>query len=264
MGAGQCGCLSNHEIRGRLRHYESVVRPGGNVHAAEPLPARVAILYSRQSLVLGAIDERSPKGGDLVILSLLGCHQALCERQIPVDFIDEDGLKSGGAARYAVLYLPHTYAVDDAVIAAIRRYVSDGGTVWADGLTAWKDDHGTVRPQVPGGLVDLFGVKVEDILPVGEAFRLTAEDRQAGEALDPPLPCGGPTFWHPMPQDSPWQRRIVTERAEPSFSARHSPSVITGILIQRPRIGLPPQLCRSGRQWPSQSRPTHDAFSSEG
>ena len=48
------------------------------------------MIYSRQSLVLAAVDERSPREGDRVILSLLGCHRALCERQIPVEFINED------------------------------------------------------------------------------------------------------------------------------------------------------------------------------
>ena len=119
----------------------------------------MAILYNRQSLVLGAVDERSPTDGDRVMLSLLGCHRALCERQIPVDFINEDELCRGVASRYAVLYLPYVYAMDDAAVAAVRRYVAEGGTVWADGPVAWKDDYGNVRPEIPGGLADVFGVQ---------------------------------------------------------------------------------------------------------
>ena len=163
----------------RTEAVRSIVRalagPAAMLHAAKPLPAPVAILYSRQSLVLGSIDERPTGSGDRIILSLLGCHRALCERQIPVDFVNEEGLKSGEAARYAVLYLPHTYAMDDAALAAIRRFVSGGGTVWADGLIAWKTDYGTVRPEIPGGLVDLFGVKVEGYPADGR--RLPADGR---------------------------------------------------------------------------------------
>ena len=48
------------------------------------------MIHSRQLLVLAAIDERAPRDGDRVILSLLGCHRALCERQIPVEFFNED------------------------------------------------------------------------------------------------------------------------------------------------------------------------------
>ena len=157
--------------------------PAAFLHHAEPLPARVAILYDRQALVLGAIDERSPKDGDRVMLSLLGCHRALCERQIPVDFVNEDELRHGAADCYAVLYLPHVYAMDDATTAAVRRYVAGGGTVWADGPVAWKDEYGNVRPEIPGGLTDVFGVKVGDFQPVNEPFRLTPRDKQAGDTM---------------------------------------------------------------------------------
>ena len=69
---------------------QALAGPAAFLHREEPLPPRVAILYSRQSLVLAAVGERSPREGDRVILSLLGCHRALCERQIPVEFINED------------------------------------------------------------------------------------------------------------------------------------------------------------------------------
>lgn len=161
------------------------------LHRAEPLPAPVAILYNRQSLVLGAIDERSPKDGDRVILSLLGCHRALTERQVPVDFINEDTLKSGEASRHPVLYLPYSYAMDDACVAALRKYVSEGGTVWADGPIAWKDDAGHVRPTYNGGLADVFGVKVDDLLPEEEAFALTPQDEQAGDGMRLPITLRG-------------------------------------------------------------------------
>ncbi len=160
--------------------------PAAFLHRAEPLPACVAILYNRQSLLLGAIDS-----GDRVMLALLGCHRALCERQIPADFINEEELKHGLADRYQALYLPYSYAMDDASVTAVRRYVAEGGTVWADGPLAWKDDHGKVRPQIPGGLTDVFGLKVEDILPAAAPFALTKQDKHAGDEMRLPLTlCG--------------------------------------------------------------------------
>ena len=144
----------------------------------------MAILYSRQSLLLYAADDPNAKAtGDRVMLSLLGCHRALCERQIPVDFLNEDGLKRGAASRYGVLYLPHSYALDNEAVTALRRYVADGGTVWADGLIAWKDDYGNVRAEMPGGLVDVFGVKVDDIQVMPGAFTLSPHDSRGGEAI---------------------------------------------------------------------------------
>jgi beta-galactosidase len=173
------------EAVGRLSR--ALAGPAAPLDRATPLAARVAILYSQQSLVLISVDERSASGGDRVLLSLLGCHRALVERQIPVDFLDGDGLKSGAAARYAVLYLPHAYALDDASLAALRRYVAAGGTVWADGPLAWKDAYGNVRPEIPGRLADVFGLRVDDLRPVPGPFALTPRDTQAGEALL--MPC---------------------------------------------------------------------------
>jgi beta-galactosidase len=158
--------------------------PAAFLHQAEPLRPRAAILYSRQSLLLYAADDPNAKStGDRVMLSLLGCHRALCERQVPVDFINEDGLKRGQGNRYAVLYLPHSYALDNDTVAALRCYVAQGGTVWADGLIAWKDDYGNVRPELPGSLVDVFGVKVDDIQVVPGAFAFTRHDSRGGEAV---------------------------------------------------------------------------------
>lgn len=160
--------------------------PAAFLHHAQPLPARAAILYNRQALVLGSIDS-----GDRVMLSLLGCHRALCERQIPVDFVNEEELCRGAASRYAALYLPYSYAMDDRTMAAVRQYVAEGGTLWADGPVAWKNDYGQVRPDFLGELSDVFGVKVTDILPVEGPFALTPRAARAGDEMRLPLvPCG--------------------------------------------------------------------------
>ncbi|MGO8749662.1 MAG: beta-galactosidase [Thermoguttaceae bacterium] len=194
---GECGLVhpdGSSTPRSEAVHKiaQALAGPAAFLHAAEPLPPRVAILYSRQSLLLYAADDPHAQAtGDRVMLSLLGCHRALCERQVPADFINEDGVKRGAAARYAVLYLPHCYAMDDATVAALRHYVAEGGTLWADGLTAWKDDYGNVRPEMPGGLVDVFGVKADDISIISGEFPLTRRDSRAGEAIRMPLVLQG-------------------------------------------------------------------------
>jgi len=63
-----------------------------------------------------------------------------------------EGLKSGAAKRYGVLYMPYSYALDDQAVQALREYVQDGGTLWSDGLPAWKDEYGEMRARIPGGL----------------------------------------------------------------------------------------------------------------
>ena len=71
MGIGQRGRLAHHPLGGSEQVRAALEGPAAFLHRAEPLPARVAIVYNRQSLVLGAIDS-----GDRVMLSLLGCHRA--------------------------------------------------------------------------------------------------------------------------------------------------------------------------------------------
>jgi len=155
---------------------------GSFLAEASAQPAKVAILYSRQTMVVNAIDGTLQKREEDYIKSVLGCYKALRQNHVPVDFLDDDELKAGVAQQYEVLYLPYVYALDDESVQAIRNYVEKGGTVWADGLPAWKDEYGRPRPQIPGGLAEVFGCDVEEIAPTWAPFSLTGEDKEAGES----------------------------------------------------------------------------------
>jgi Beta-galactosidase trimerisation domain len=96
----------------------------------------------------------------------MGTYLALHRAHVPVDFVDIEQLKKGWVNRYHVLYAPYSYAIDDRAVAALRDFVSRGGTLWADGLTAWKNEIGEFRPTIPGGLTDVFGFEASDIYPV--------------------------------------------------------------------------------------------------
>ncbi len=161
--------------------------------AAQPQPAPAAILYNREAEVLIALDGRTQHREDEVTESLLGCYLALHRAHIATNFIDLDQLKSGNLAQYKVLYLPESYALDEESIAALKRYVSAGGTLWADGLTAWKDENGIIRPTIPGGLTDLFGVEASDMYPVqpDRPYSVTADAEQGGELWKLPLKLKG-------------------------------------------------------------------------
>jgi beta-galactosidase len=161
---------------------------------AKPQPPRAATLYNRETLVLKLLDGRTQaasKRGDEPMQSLLGCYRALYEAHVPVTFVDVPGLKCGAAKDIRVLYLPYSYALDDAAIAAIRDFVKNGGTVWADGLTAWKNEYGEVRTRIPGGLEDVFGVSAADIDPVTEPYSITASNEQGGQSWRLPLELKG-------------------------------------------------------------------------
>lgn len=160
---------------------------------ARPQPAQVAILYNRESEILHSLDDRTQHRGNEVEESLMGCYLALHRAHIPTQFVDIGQLKQGLPDRYEVLYIPYSYAMDDQAVDALGKFVSKGGTLWADGLTAWKNDAGEIRPTIPGGLSDVFGVEASDIYPVkaDEPYSLTSQNEGAGELWKLPLELKG-------------------------------------------------------------------------
>ncbi len=160
---------------------------------AHPQPAKVAILYNREAEILMSLDGRAQHREDEVTESLMGCYLALHRAHIPTQFVDLDQLKSGALQKFQVLYIPESYALDNAAIAALKNYVRNGGTLWADGLTAWKNATGEIRPTVPGGLTDVFGVEASDIYPSqpDHPYSVTAQNEQGGELWRLPLQLKG-------------------------------------------------------------------------
>jgi beta-galactosidase len=160
---------------------------------ARPQPVKVAILYNRESAIIHSLDDRTQHRGDEVEESLMGCYMALHRAHIPTRFVDIDQLKAGSLAGYDVLFIPYSYAMDDQAVAALRDFTSKGGTLWADGLTAWKNETGEIRPTIPGGLSDVFGIQAFDIYPVkaDEPYSVTSQDERGGELWKLPLELKG-------------------------------------------------------------------------
>jgi len=160
---------------------------------AKPQPAIVAILYNRETAIINSLDGRTQNRGHEAEDSLMGCYLALHRAHIPIHFVDIEQLKGKQVNNYEVLYIPYSYAIDDQGVAALRGYVRQGGTLWADGLTAWKNETGEIRPTIPGGLGDLFGLEASDIYPVkaGEPYSITSQIERAGELWKLPLELKG-------------------------------------------------------------------------
>jgi beta-galactosidase len=160
---------------------------------AKPQQPKTAILYNRETLLLieldGQIQHRTREG----VHSLIGCYEALRRQHIPTTFIDIDQLNSGGASQYEVLYLPYCYAIDDRAVSMLKKFVSQGGTLWADGLLGWKNEYGEISPGLPGGLAEVFGWDsyVAEVDPVEEPYSITADDEQGGELWKIPLNLRG-------------------------------------------------------------------------
>jgi beta-galactosidase GanA len=169
--------------------------------AMHPQPARVAILYDRHSAVVNDLDGRWQAGRDGnnraedVQNALKGCYLALFRAHIPAQYVDIDQLKSGEVNKFAVLYVPTVYAMDDATIAALKDYVKQGGTLWADGPTGWKDERGKIRASIPGGLTDLFGVEAAEINAIQPAnpYSVTSQNEFGGELWKLPAEVKGAT-----------------------------------------------------------------------
>jgi beta-galactosidase len=161
---------------------------------AKPLPRRVGIIYNPETLLLIQLDGRAQAAAKRVqepLLSLQGTYSALRRAHVDLDFVHLDELKSGAAQRYSVLYLPYSYALDDQAVEALRTYVQKGGTLWADGLPAWKNEYGEVRPRIPGGLGEVFGADAGEVVPVDKPYSVTASNEQAGELWKLPLVLKG-------------------------------------------------------------------------
>ena len=177
---------------------------------AMPQPARVAILYNRESAIISSLDERTQHRGDEVEESLLGCYLALRRAHVPIQFVDIDQLKDTLSENISVLYSPYSYGIDDQGVAALRDFVNKGGTLWADGLTAWKNQTGEIRPTIPGGLSDVFGVEASDIYPVkaDEPYSITNQNERAGELWKLPLELKGAEV-------------VLRDREGKTFATRH-------------------------------------------
>jgi beta-galactosidase len=158
-----------------------------------PQQARVAILYDRDSAVINDLDGNWQGRSSDVQDALKGCYLALLRAHIPAQLVDIDQLKSGEVNKFPLLYAPADYAMDDATIEALKAYVNQGGTLWADGITAWKNERGGIRATIPGGLTDLFGVEADEIYPVkpDTPYSVTPAHELGGELWKLPLEVKG-------------------------------------------------------------------------
>ena len=176
-----------------------VLKENPSLATLHPQQPRVGILFDRNAAVINDLDGKwqDRKGVNSrredVQDALKGCYLALLRAHIPAQYVDIDQLKRGEVNKFPVLYAPVVYAMDDATIAALKEYVRQGGTLWADGLTAWKNERGKVRPTIPGGLTELFGVEANDIYPVqpSHPYSVTNQNELGGELWKLPLEIHG-------------------------------------------------------------------------
>jgi beta-galactosidase len=136
-----------------------VVREGlGDLLIQCDMPhAGLAILYSLPSSLSSAL-EKSAEFGDYRAEHERWICAAL-DNQIPFRYVTAKQVREGvlGKAEFKLLILPFTQAVGPAEAKALSTFVEAGGTLVADIRPGVFDDH--CKPQMPGALDDLFGIR---------------------------------------------------------------------------------------------------------
>ena len=112
----------------------------------------MALLHSEQTAAYhpGVAD------GDRAEDHVLGMYHALVEARVPFELVHEALLTPDRLDAFKLLILADAAALSDAQCAAIREFVSRGGSVLATFATSLYDETGGKRADF--GLADLFGV----------------------------------------------------------------------------------------------------------
>ena len=142
-----------HEDRRQYRTAEPVMKWAKANEAylidREPV-ATVGLLWSQRNTDFFGRD----RAADVVDAPYTGFMHALIRGRIPYLPIHADDLDRKGDG-LTVLILPNVGALSDEQIAAIRRFVSRGGSIFATGASSLYNEQGDKRPDY--ALADLFG-----------------------------------------------------------------------------------------------------------
>ncbi len=95
-----------------------------------------------------------------VAASFEGFAAMLYHSQIPFDVLPEEACARGGWERYQCLVIPTGACLSDAVVAALRDFVREGGLLIASLDTSLFDERGHRREDF--GLADVFGARIEE------------------------------------------------------------------------------------------------------
>jgi beta-galactosidase len=114
-------------------------------------------------------------------------HRALWRASVVSDFVPADG----NLPRYRLVLAPALCLVSDDGIAALREYVAGGGhlVMWFFGAVADSRHHARLGG-TPGGLLDVFGIRVEEFCPLPGDTRVTLSNGESGAVWSERLRAG--------------------------------------------------------------------------
>jgi len=106
--------------------------------------------------------------------SLQGVYRAYFEQHIPVDFVHVRDLGPERLRAYKLLIVPYPVMMSQEHVAALRRYVQDGGTLVTEARCGWVDEKGFSSPVIPGGGLDeVLGCRESELMPIAKPSALT-------------------------------------------------------------------------------------------
>jgi len=158
--------ILNHS-RHRDWRYDEVKRTGeellrlSNDLVGSKVDSQVAVLYSHETAWAFGFQPHLP---DFNYRShVQSFHKALYTLGIPCDII----YRQTELGSYRLILAPSLWLVDDATMARLRKYVSDGGFLVATMRTAVKDANNNVRDILPPAqIAEIFGIAVTEYKPL--------------------------------------------------------------------------------------------------
>ena len=154
--------------------FMAAARAGDLLSRTDYVQDQVAIHYSQDSMQAGMGPALSWLHNHIVNL--------LFDDGVPFHFVSYEELAAGKANGTPLLILPGSISLSPGEAAAIRAYIRQGGTVWADRLPGTFDHHGRKLEQ--SQLADLFANLEDQPLSGGRTMQVSRDGRVILAALD--------------------------------------------------------------------------------
>ena len=123
--------------------------------SAKPPKPEVAIIFHPRSILL---DAAMHSDNSISTNALVGYYRALWEKDVPVEILHSEKLTAKTLALYKLVVVPAGYVMSAELANLLKDYVAQGGTLYADPLTASWNENARLEPSMPGrGLDELFG-----------------------------------------------------------------------------------------------------------
>lgn len=117
--------------------------------------------------------------------AIAGAAEAFQQANIPFEFVTEQDLKAGLAARYEAIYLPHDAVLTADELSLLQTFVQNGGRLVADSPAPWWDEFGRIQSTGPGTPFEsMFGLTVTMFQGDRNVIRTVNDKRTRGIYAD--------------------------------------------------------------------------------